>query len=314
LLRRETPFVTTNNLLRGIKSRVAGALSSEAKLRIKKLVRKTRNALSMSRKLELPEMESILVHRLGISAGDAILVHSSFGSLNADFSPRDLINLLKTIVTPAGLIVMPYYPPDSAVAWLERKEVFDHNSTNSSMGVLTTMFKNDPEVFVSIHPIKALAAWGTGAEQFVSGHPHAVTPFDKESPYAKLGKMERAKSIGIGIERCTFFHHCEDVLLVQDISSRYLPTPLAGLVRDKNGQTVEVTTLVHDPIVMGARELSCPYFRRHGCPSFVSLKVGHCPFYSVSIPKAFEFLSGRWQALVGHPGDAVASKRTGVDD
>lgn len=306
--------MTTNNLLRGIKSRVAGALSSGTKLRIKKLIRKTSNVLSMSRKLELLEVESILVHRLGISAGDAILVHSSFGSLNANFSPWDLINLLKTIVTPAGLIVMPYYPPDSAVAWLERNEVFDHNSTDSSMGVLTTLFKNDSEVYVSIHPIKALAAWGAGAEQFVSGHAQAVTPFDNESPYAKLGRMERAKSIGIGIERCTFFHHCEDVLLAKDISSRYLPTPLAGLVRDKNGQTMEVTTLVHDPIVMGARELSCPYFRRHGCPSFISLKLGQCPFYSVSIPKAFAFLSDRWQVSVDHPGETVTSKCTGKDD
>ena len=290
-----------NVLFRSIKSWFASVMPSDAKLSIKRLIRKAKHSLMANPRLELTELESILVKRLNISPGDVILVHSSFGSLNANFSPRELICLLKTLVTPAGLIVMPYYPPLPAIKWLERGEIFDQRCTDSSMGILTTLFKNDPEVFISLHPIKAVAAWGKDAEQFVSGHPNSLTPFDSSSPYAKLKALAHAKSIGIGIERCTFFHHCEDTLLSESISSRYLSKKHTGLVRDKRGKTTAVSTLVHDTVVMGARELSCPYFNKHQCPTFINIRVGHSDFYVVSIPEAFDFLSRRWNKSVPGP-------------
>ena len=280
--------------LGSLKARLASTLPVSTKLRMKQLIRKARFLFSKRGKLELSELEFILANQLGINAGDALLVHSSFGYLNANFSPKNLVTLLKTMVTPDGLIVMPYYPPLAAVDWLQRNEVFDHRSTASSMGVLTTLFKDDPEVHVSAHPIKALTAWGKNAASFVEGHHRSITPFDAASPYAKLKSIENAKSIGIGIERCTFIHHCEDSLLGKHARSFYLPESYTGRIICKDGCAIDVTTLVHDPLVIRTRELSCSYFRRHGCPTFIGIEAGLCSFYSVSIPQVYAFMKERW--------------------
>ena len=62
-------------------------------------------------------MRSIIVDDLGIKKGDRIIVSSSFGNLNANFSPQELVETLMDIIGKDGVIMMPYYPPINSTEW-----------------------------------------------------------------------------------------------------------------------------------------------------------------------------------------------------
>ena len=113
-------------------------------------------------KTSLEDFRKLLVDNLGIREGDNLIVSSSFGNLNAAFSPREAIEVLQSIVTKKGLIMMPYYPPMNSDEWVQKDEIFDMALTKSGMGVLTNIFASMDGVFKSLHPTKAVCAWLSG--------------------------------------------------------------------------------------------------------------------------------------------------------
>ena len=132
------------------------------RVKIKKLRRHTVNCFKSGsiEKTTLNDMRKLLVEEFCIAGGDNLIVSSSFGNLNADFSPKDLITLLQEIVGEEGNIVMPFYPPGNSYEWAESGQVFDMQTTRSSMGILTQVFSEMPNVYKSMHPTKAVVAWG----------------------------------------------------------------------------------------------------------------------------------------------------------
>ena len=64
---------------------------------------------------------------------------------------------------------------------------------------------------MSKHPTKAVCAWGNGAQEIVSSHDNATTPFYWDSPYGRLLK-KHSKSLGIGLKNIPIFHSFEDIL------------------------------------------------------------------------------------------------------
>ncbi|MDA0130017.1 AAC(3) family N-acetyltransferase [Vibrio sp. MarTm2] len=162
-------------------------------------------------KTTLVDMRNILVNELCIKKGDSLIVHCGFGSLNANFSPADLIELLRQTVGENGHIVMPFYPPGLSKHWLDSGRIFDPNTVICSTGVLAQVFSQSKDVEVSIHPIKAVAVWGKNAKQISEGHEHCEYPYDAGSPYYKFSQLQNAKSIGLGVRNCSLLHMVEDI-------------------------------------------------------------------------------------------------------
>ncbi|MBN2810095.1 MAG: AAC(3) family N-acetyltransferase [Deltaproteobacteria bacterium] len=267
-----------------------GKLSYRVKYALKRYRRKLFNVVAQSGSLDYSGMLDVLTDRLGIKTGDTLMVHSSFGSLNAEFTPAELIDLLIALVGPEGNLLMPYYPQYNPEEMLEKKIVFSFNDMHSSMGVLTNVFAQRRDVVISPHPIKAVAVWGRDKEYLTQQHSASVTPFDKSSPYYKASELGNAKAIGIGIERMTFFHACEDLYLPGIIGSLYLEKPYVGVVKDRDNRYFCVKTFVHDPDVMRKRETPCNFIKRTGCPNYKFFKVNNAVFYSVDLKVVEEHL------------------------
>src|SRR5690625_4054795 len=139
-----------------IKSLVQKLLPYSMRRKVKRYKRKVSNWIKKGNieKTTLQDIEALLMNDLSISEGDNLIISSSFGSLNADFSPKELIELLQRIVGNKGNIVMPFYPPGNSYEWAESGNIFDMQHTKSSMGVLTQVFSEMPEVYKSKHPTK----------------------------------------------------------------------------------------------------------------------------------------------------------------
>lgn len=240
--------------------------------KIKKIRRRSKNAFKRRvSKTSLEDMRYLLLDDFGIVKGDNLIISSSFGNLYADFSPKELIQLLQEIVGEEGNLVMPFYPPGNSYEWANSGQVFDMKTTCSSMGILTQVFSEMPDVYKSMHPTKAVVAWGKNAAEIVKGHEHSKTPFYWDSPYGWLLKNP-SKSLGLGIKSNPMFHACEDVLSEYHVilySKKMFSLKIA-----QNNNIQVVNTFVHDPMIMANLIEIGDYIRTLGLKSYTRVKIG----------------------------------------
>ena len=271
-----------------IKSCLKNILSYKQRLALKKFKRKMVNQSKgiFRKKVTLAMMENFLLKELEIKKGDRLIVSSSFGNLNATFSPKELVELLKKIVTDEGVIMMPYYPPGNSYEWARQGNIFDMQNTKSSMGILTNVFAHSEGVVKSIHPTKAVCVWGKDSKLIVSGHENSTTPFYWDSPYGKLLKLG-SKSLGLGIKNIPIFHTFEDVLLcgVED----YYESEIYNLkVKIESGKIINVKTKVHDEALNARLILAGDYVKKINCTSYIRKKLGFTFCYIVGNSELFE--------------------------
>ena len=256
-----------------IKKALKRVFSSNRRKQIRRCIRHIKSFLDPKKKVSLSEIRSILVDDFELAKGDKIIVSSSFGNLNADFSPKEMVELLMDIIGPEGLIMMPFYPPVNSTEWALKHEIFDMRNNKSSMGVLTNVFAHMPDVFMSKHPIKAVCAWGKGAEEIVKDHDKSTTPFYWDSPYGRLLKIH-SKSLGVGARNMLPMHTIEDVL-TEPIGFYYQKEKYVLDIIDKDGNRSSVTTFVHDENILSRCVSSNDYIASLNCKTFKMRKVGY---------------------------------------
>lgn len=246
---------------------------SKFRSKLKKYKRHVTRLMHPCPKLTIDDMKRLLTKELGLCEGDKIVVSSGFGNLNADFSPQELVSLLMEIVGDKGLIMMPFYPPISSVEWASKGMTFDMRTNKSSMGVVTNVFARMPNVYMSKHPIKAVCAWGQGAEDLVKDHDKSTTPYYWDSPYGKLVKMH-SKSLALGVRNMLPMHTIEDVLTAP-LGFFYQKDKYNLDVIDKNGVKTSVTTLVHDENVLNKCVSASDYIASLKCRTYKRINVGY---------------------------------------
>lgn len=235
-------------------------IPSSLRSKLKKTKRRLSNSLKRNvAKTTISDMRSLLINDFGIKKGDNLIISSSFGNLNADFSPHELVELLQEIVGKEGNIVMPFYPPGNSYEWAASGKVFDMQTTPSSMGVLTQIFSEMPNVYKSIHPTKAVVAWGKNAQDIIRGHENSKTPFYWDSPYGWLLK-NKSISLGLGLKNIPIFHSFEDIILENKLSL-YQADSYNLNIRLRNGEQINVTTLIHDKIKISKLEDAGDYVK-----------------------------------------------------
>lgn len=231
-----------------IKHLLKSLTSPQQRVAFKRWKRHIKAFFKGGKKTTLEDLKDVLIGDLGIKAGDRIVVASSFGNLNADYSPKDVVELLMKIVTKEGGIMMPYYPPTNSTIWAKEGSVFDMEETKSGMGVITNVFSKMPGVVKSIHPTKAVCVWGKDAEQIAKGHEVSTTPYYWDSPYGKYLKLG-SKSLGLGLEKIPMEHAMEDIL--SDPCFFYYQQEKYNLkLVKKNGTIIEVNTYIHDDVIL----------------------------------------------------------------
>ncbi len=190
----------------------------------------------------------VLTKGLGLQRDDTVLVHASFGRLKAGFPPAAAVGIIQDIVGANGNILMPVYPGNGD-EWLAADKVFDPLTSPISTGVLGAEFAKMSGVRVSIHPIKAMAAWGRNRDFLTTGHELSSTPYDAHSPYAKLLTLRNAKAIGLGTSRLSCIHCGEDAVPGY-VEKVYSAIALPGRCLTSSGEIVTVNTRVHRSEVM----------------------------------------------------------------
>lgn len=198
--------------------------------------------------------------KVGIAAGDRVLVHSSmtgFGGFRG--TVPDIVHALKTAITPEGTLLMPTISMVAADIdeHVASGKIFDPRTTPSQVGLITEVFRRLPGVTRSVHPTHAVAAWGADTESWLENHHLADTPCGRGTPYSRL--LERNGKIllaGVGISTMTFYHCAEELLEAKMPESPF--TTKRYVMRCRvNGQILETAPLrFYDPDLSRRRRLA----------------------------------------------------------
>jgi len=197
------------------------------------------------------------LHGLGIRAGDAVVVHSSYAAFEG-FTGRsyETVQALQAAVGEEGTLLMPTMPfGGSALEYVQSGKVTDIARTPSSMGLLTEILRRSPGATRSIHPTHPVAALGRQAVELTADHYQALTPCGKNSPFHRLlearGKILLA---GVDIRSMTFFHYVEEVLEPEMPFSPFTPEWFDIPTRGPGGQVFRTRTRLYDPVISSRRD------------------------------------------------------------
>lgn len=69
--------------------------------------------------------------------------------------------------------------------YLKENQFFDVNKTPSKIDVITDVFRQKYDCFMSFHPARPVIAFGKKAKFYTSNHHIDITPFSKNYPFFK---------------------------------------------------------------------------------------------------------------------------------
>src|SRR5947209_2221233 len=158
--------------------------------------------------------------RLGIAAGDTVFFHSSLKSMGiVDGGPEAVIQGFLDAVGPAGTVAVPTFKLTERVgpfgAW------YHHETTPSTVGLITETLRPRPGAQRSFHPIHSVAAVGRLARALTAEHRNCfgrVTPwcdagFAQGSPLDLLARWNAwYVLLGVDFNVQTIMHYAETML------------------------------------------------------------------------------------------------------
>jgi aminoglycoside 3-N-acetyltransferase len=155
--------------------------------------------------------------RLGLQAGDRVLVHSSLSSLGWVVGGADtVIDALLAVVGPQGTVLAPTLTGSEALS-PTNPPVFDPLQTPCWTGRIPETFRQRPDAQRSLHPTHSVAAIGPDADRLLAEHLDSLTPCDAQSPYGKLAGLDNGYILLLGVdhESNTTMHHVEEMAGVE---------------------------------------------------------------------------------------------------
>lgn len=188
------------------------------------------------------------IRKKGVRSGDVLMVHASW-MLNSGFKgrPIDMVNALKAVVGPDGLLIMTSltYQNETSKEFLIKGEPMNVRRSPSRMGLLTEVFRRGKDTRRSLSPTHSVLAWGKRADEFVEGHEHALVPFGKGSPFEKFFQLKgKILAIDAPFSVITFTHFVEDQISNRLPFDLYDPEIMIGEAINYSGNRVSIPVRV----------------------------------------------------------------------
>jgi aminoglycoside 3-N-acetyltransferase len=147
------------------------------------------------------------IRGVGITAGDHVILHSSFKSLGpVAGGPDAVIDAVLSVIGPRANLLVPTFTYCLPI-W--RVEPFDIARTRARVGVVPETLRQRPDARRSFHPTHSVAVIGPDAESLIRNHLHA-TPIGLDSPFGRMrGLNAKILMLGTCQDTNSPLHLCE---------------------------------------------------------------------------------------------------------
>ena len=227
------------------------------------------------------------IGRTGIGAGDTVSLQVSLGRLGlpegasnyADASNL-VIDAFLEVLGPTGTLIVPTYSYS-----IGRGEVFDVETTPSSIGEFTELFRARPGAIRSRDPMLSSAGIGPLAEEVLRRISNSC--YGKGSTFHRLRDV-RAKicTLGISLYWATFRHHIEEIA---DVPFRFKKR-FIGWVREKGVMREETWTYFAAPLVENCEPMGLPLEKKARAAGLVAVEpVGRGELMCIGAREFFDF-------------------------
>ena len=179
------------------------------------------------------------LRKIGIKAGDQLLVHSSFKSLEFEGTPIEVCRCLMDVVTDRGLLMMTTH----SYNFINRKDISAYNKdeTQSQTGIIPETFRQMDGVLRSLHPTHSIAAWGKDAQKYILGHEKFEALGEGTTLFRFARTGGKILMIGCDLEACTMVHEAEWEAQVPYLDINYDPDwGREALYYDDEGELIRV--------------------------------------------------------------------------
>lgn len=152
------------------------------------------------------------LRRLGLSAGDLVLAHSSLSSFgHVEGGAEAVIDGIVRAVAPDGTVLFPTLTGSSQLS-PENPPKFDVLNTPCWTGRIPETARRTEGFVRSCHPTHSVCAFGSRAEWFTEGHERCHTPCGSGSPYDKLVRSGGfILLLGVTHQSNTTMHYVEEL-------------------------------------------------------------------------------------------------------
>ena len=149
---------------------------------------------------------------LGLSRGDAVIVHSSYKSVgDVEGRARGFIDALSDVVTDDGALLFPNLNiPGEFTS--ENPPRFDvkKDEIRKFVGVVPQVFKDECAEHFSLHPTHSLMGRGKKALMILADHEKAGVPCGADTPWHK-NAVHGGLILLIGVDQaCNTTYHCAE--------------------------------------------------------------------------------------------------------
>lgn len=231
---------------------------------------------------------------LGVKPGMTLMVHASFSKVGwTEGGPNSAIQALFETLASNGTLVMPAASPQLSASELGQHprpdQMFDRQSTPTTMGALAECFRAWPGTLRSDHPFESVCANGPKAADIVAKHARVFCE-GRGTPFEKLYDLGAyTLLLGVGFNRCTALHFAESLSTRRRTRTNRLPIMEDGAPRWLEVQDMAADNSTHFPIV-GERFIATGDVRRGKIGQADSLLFSTRDLVDFATPYFDEFL------------------------
>jgi amino acid adenylation domain-containing protein len=187
------------------------------------------------------------LRKIGLTEADTVYMHSAFNAFNGFLGgPQQIIDCILNVIGDDGNLVMVSMAYTGTTDdYLKAVKTFDAIKTESSMGIITEIFRRKKDVVRSLNPAHPILAFGPDAKWITSDHDKTMYSCGKGSPFEKILELNaKAFFFDVSFRAMTFFHYLEDRFKDTSPVRLYNDEPLENTVIDSKGNEITVKTYV----------------------------------------------------------------------
>jgi aminoglycoside 3-N-acetyltransferase len=213
-------------------------------------------------------------------------MHSVFNPFNGFLGgPLSIIDCIINVIGASGNLMMVSMPYRGyTVDFLKEVKTFDVIKTESSMGILTEIFRRKKDVLRSLSPAHPILAFGPDAKWVISDHEKTMYSCGEGSPFEKILELNaKALFFDVPFGIMTFFHFLEDKFKDLSPVKLYDDEPIESTVIDSNGVKIRVKSYVFSKKAGGKRSTRALLHGLKSRNQMKTAKIGNTKLISVNL-------------------------------